>query len=76
MMYTHLHCIGSAIISMHYQTVMRRCGSVGIPIAFGDVSRGKTNCAKIAIAVCGNYPKGYTGYLSLAWQGARVAIHL
>ena len=55
---------GSAIISMHYPTVMRRCGSVGIPLAFGPISRGKTIMAKLAVAMCGNYPKGYTCYLS------------
>ena len=49
---------------MHYESMMARCGSVGIAVATSPISRGKTNCAKVAIAVCGNYPKGCTGYLT------------
>ena len=52
---------GSAIISMHYESIIARCGSVGIAVATSGISRGKTNCAKLAVAMCGNYPKGCTG---------------
>lgn len=46
---------------MWYEAVHARCGSVGIALATSSISRGKTNCAKISIAMCGNYPKGCTG---------------
>lgn len=39
-------------------------GSVAIPIAYSSISRGKSNSSKVAIALCGNYPKGYTIYLT------------
>ena len=38
--------------------------SVGIHVAVSSISRGKTNCAKVALAAVGNYPKGYTIYLT------------
>ena len=40
------------------------CGSVAIHIAYGDVSRGKSNAVKLALATCCNYPKGYLTRLS------------
>ena len=46
---------------MHYESVIARCGSVGIAVATSPISRGKTNCAKVAVAMCGNYPNGCTG---------------
>lgn len=49
---------------MHYEAMIARCGSVGIAVATSPISRGKTNCAKVAVAMCGNYPKGCTGYLT------------
>ena len=49
---------------MHYESILARCGSVGIVVATSAISRGKTNCAKLAIAMCGNYPKGCVGYLT------------
>ncbi len=39
-------------------------GSVGIHIALSPVSRGKSNCAKVAIAMAGNYPKGCAIHLT------------
>ena len=56
--------LGSAIISMMYDEVIRRVGSVAIPIAYSSISRGKSNCSKVAIALCGNFPKGYTIHLT------------
>lgn len=56
--------VASAVMSMHYGTVIGRCGSVGIAVATSSISRGKTNCAKLAVAMCGNYPKGCAGYLT------------
>lgn len=49
---------------MHYESILTRCSSVGIAVATSSISRGKTNCAKLAVAMCGNYPKGCTGYLT------------
>lgn len=49
---------------MHYEAIMSRCGAVGIVVATSSISRGKTNCAKAAISMCGNYPKGCTGFLT------------
>ena len=54
---------GAAIISMHYEGIQKRVGSVGVHVAVGAISRGKSNCAKVALAVTGNYPKGYAIYL-------------
>ena len=51
----------AGIFSMHYESIIARCDSVGIAVATSPFSRGKTNCAKVAIAMCGNYPKGCTG---------------
>lgn len=51
-------------ISMHYESMLARCGSVGIAVATSSISRGKTNCAKLAVGMCGNYPKGCMGYLT------------
>ena len=51
----------AGIISMHYESILARCGSVGIAVATSPISRGKTNCAKVSTAMCGNYPKGCTG---------------
>lgn len=49
---------------MVYESLLKRCGSVAIPIAFSKISRGKSNCSKVAIAACGNYPKGCTIHLT------------
>ena len=55
---------GAAIISMHYEGIQKRVGSVGVHVAVGAISRGKSNCAKVALAMTGNYPKGYAIYLT------------
>ena len=52
------------MISMVYSSIIKRVGSVAIPIAFSSISRGKSNCSKVAIAMCGNYPKGCVIHLS------------
>ena len=49
---------------MFYDTIQRRFQAVGIHIAVSGVSTGKSNSAKVAIATVGNYPKGYTIYLT------------
>ena len=59
LMQTHNH-----VLSMRYESMLARCGSMGIAVATSTISRWKTNCAKVAIAMCGNYPKGCTGYLT------------
>ena len=49
---------------MHYEHILARCSSVAVAVAMSPISRGKTNCAKLCIAMCGNHPKGCTGYLT------------
>ena len=49
---------------MMYSTVMERFQSVAIHMAVSAVSRGKSNCAKLAIAAVGNFPSGYTVHLT------------
>ena len=61
----HHKCVcihGAAIISMHYEGIQKQVGSVGVHVAVGVISRGKSNCAKVALAVTENYPKGYAIY--------------
>ena len=56
--------IGAACISLQYDAMLQRFQSIGIHVAVSSISRGKTNCAKVALAAVGNYPKGYTIYLT------------
>ena len=50
--------------SLQYDAMLQRFQSIGIHVAVSSISRGKTNCAKVALAAVGNYPKGYTIYLT------------
>ena len=52
------------------------CGAAAVHIAYGDVSKGKTNAVKVAIASACNYPTGYVTYLSesAARQHLKVAL--
>ena len=52
--------IGAAIISLYYDVMLQRFQIVGVHVAVSSISRGKTNCAKVVLAIVGNYPKGYT----------------
>jgi len=52
--------VGGAVLSLCYESVHAMCGTVAIHIAYGDVSRGKSNAVKLALAACCNYPKGYS----------------
>ena len=52
------------MISLFYQEVYKECGSVACSIAFGEVSKGKTNAIKLALAACANYPNGYVTHLT------------
>lgn len=56
--------IGGAVISLFYESTLRICGSVAVHIAYGDISRGKTNAAKVALAAACNLEKGFQTYLS------------
>lgn len=47
-----------------YTKIIKRVGSVAIAIAYSSICRGKSNCAKVATATCGNYPKGYVIHIS------------
>jgi len=51
-------------MSMYHEQLQSRFGASASHIAVSGISRGKTNCAKVAIAMSGNYPKGYTVYLT------------
>ena len=42
---------GAGIVSKHYESIIARCGSVGIPVATSGISRGKTNCDKLTVAI-------------------------
>ena len=44
--------------------MLLRCGSVGVPVATSSISHGKTNLAKLAVGVCGNYLEGCLTYLT------------
>ena len=44
--------------------IIKRVGSVAIAIAYSSISRGKSNCCRVAIAICRNYPKGCVTHLS------------
>lgn len=55
---------GAAILSMFYEGVQRTVGAVGVHLAVSTISRGKSNCAKIALAMAGNFPKGYAIYMT------------
>ncbi len=47
-----------------YEDVKKICGSVSVHVAYGDVSKGKSNAVKAAIAACCNLGRGYLTYLS------------
>ena len=51
-------------VSMMYSTVMQHFQSVAIHMAVSAVSRGKSNCAKLAIAAVGNFTSGYMVHLT------------
>ncbi len=55
---------GAAVISLFYECVLELSGSVGIHIACGAVSRGKSTAVKVALAAACNLEKGYKTYLS------------
>lgn len=55
---------GAAVISLFYESVLKTCGSVGVHIAYGEVSKGKSNAAKIALAAACNLSHGFQTYLS------------
>ena len=52
------------MISLFYESILRMCGSVAVHIAYGGISRGKTNTAKVALAASCNLEKGFQTYLS------------
>lgn len=52
------------MLSLFYEGIQKRCGSVAISIAYGPASGGKTNAVKVAVAACGNTENGVVAYLS------------
>ncbi len=65
--------LAGAILSLHYESLYKRCGSVAVPVVYGHHSRGKSNFMKIALGVCGNLEKGLTTYLSPSSSRTRIA---
>ena len=49
---------------MMHSTILKRFGSLAMHVAVGGISRGKSLCAKLAIASAGNYPSGYCIHLT------------
>jgi hypothetical protein len=49
---------------MMHPTIMKRFGALAMHVAVGAISRGKSVCAKLAIASIGNYPSGYCIHLT------------
>lgn len=52
------------MLSMMHSTILKRFGSLAMHVAVGGISRGKSLCAKVAIACVGNYPSGYCIHLT------------
>ena len=52
------------MISLFYESVLNLLGSVAIHIAYGDVSRGKSNAARVALASSCNLSMGFQTYLT------------
>ena len=50
--------VAEAIISLFYEGIQKRCGSVAVCIAYGPVSGGKSNAVKMALALCANVDRG------------------
>lgn len=55
---------GGAILSLFYEPIQMRCGSVPIPVVFGNISTGKSNVLRIAIAMCNNLERGFITHLT------------
>ena len=49
---------------MFTEAIQSRFGAVAIHLAVSSISRGKSNCAKVAIAMVGNFPKGVVSHLT------------
>lgn len=43
-------------------------------MAVSAVSRGKSNCAKVAIAALGNYPSGFTVHLTKSMSRSNLGV--
>ncbi len=49
---------------MFSEAMQSRFGAVAIHLAVSPISRGKSNCGKVAVAMVGNFPKGVVGHLT------------
>ena len=67
-----MYTSAGAILSLHYESGFKRCGSVAVPVVYGRHSQGKSNFVKIALAVCGNLEKGLATYLSTSSTRAKM----
>lgn len=55
---------GGAVISLMYEDIKQLCGSVSVHVAYGEVSKGKSNSVKVAVAACCNLQRGYLTYMT------------
>ena len=47
-----------------YDDIKASLGSVGVHVAYGEISKGKSNAVKVAISACCNLEKGYLTYMT------------
>ncbi len=59
-----MEIIGSSIMGIFYEELLRTFDSLPLPIAYGPPNRGKSKAAKLAIAACGNSNGVYTDITS------------
>ena len=52
------------MISLFYESILKICTNVAIHIAYGGISRGKSNAARVALAASCNLEKGFQTYLT------------
>ena len=55
---------GAAVLALFFESLLKMCGNVAIHIAYGEISRGKSNAVRIALAAACNLRKGFQTYLS------------
>ena len=49
-----------------YEDIIAKFGALALHVAVGEVSRGKTNATKLAIAACCNFPRGHLQYMTVS----------
>ena len=54
------------VLSLNYEGILTRFGALAVYLAIGEVSRGKSIAAKLVVAACCNYPRGYLQMLTVS----------